>query len=81
VIEHAVYEGINVNVTLLFAVSAYESCAEAYMRGLERRHAQGLPLQDRCDSAARRLPGHDPDRGAGARPGVKVPGARPPRSA
>ncbi len=29
-------EGISVNVTLLFAVEAYEACANAYMEGLER---------------------------------------------
>jgi transaldolase / glucose-6-phosphate isomerase len=43
-IEQAIYEGINVNVTLLFAVEAYETVAEAYLRGLERRQAEGLPL-------------------------------------
>src|SRR5579859_5946211 len=43
-IEQAIYEGINVNVTLLFAVEAYERVAEAYIRGLERRHEDGLPL-------------------------------------
>ncbi len=43
-IEQAIYEGINVNVTLLFAVSAYAQIAEAYIRGLERRHAEGLAL-------------------------------------
>ncbi|HUJ34544.1 MAG TPA: bifunctional transaldolase/phosoglucose isomerase [Solirubrobacteraceae bacterium] len=43
-IEQAVYEGINVNVTLLFSVTAYEEVAEAYIRGLERRHAEGLHL-------------------------------------
>ncbi len=43
-IEQAIYEGINVNVTLLFAVRAYEAVAEAYIRGLERRQAEGLPL-------------------------------------
>jgi transaldolase/glucose-6-phosphate isomerase len=40
-IEKAIYEGINVNVTLLFAVSAYERVAEAYLRGLERRLEEG----------------------------------------
>jgi transaldolase/glucose-6-phosphate isomerase len=40
-IEQAIYEGINVNVTLLFSVAAYERVAEAYLRGLERRHAEG----------------------------------------
>jgi transaldolase len=43
-IEHAIYEGINVNVTLLFAVEAYEKVADAYLRGLERRQEEGLPL-------------------------------------
>jgi transaldolase len=36
--------GVNVNVTLLFAVSAYEATAEAYLQGLERRLEAGLPL-------------------------------------
>ncbi len=40
-IEEMIYEGRNINVTLLFAVEAYEQVAEAYIRGLERRHAEG----------------------------------------
>ncbi|MGN6868807.1 MAG: bifunctional transaldolase/phosoglucose isomerase [Solirubrobacteraceae bacterium] len=43
-IEQALYEGINVNVTLLFSVAAYEKVAEAYLRALERRQNEGLPL-------------------------------------
>jgi transaldolase/glucose-6-phosphate isomerase len=43
-IEQATYEGINVNVTLLFSVEAYATVAEAFIRGLERRHAEGLSL-------------------------------------
>ncbi|MFL5875768.1 MAG: bifunctional transaldolase/phosoglucose isomerase [Solirubrobacteraceae bacterium] len=43
-IEQAIYEGINVNVTLLFAVAAYDRVAEAYIRGLERRHEEGKSL-------------------------------------
>ena len=43
-IEQAIYEGINVNVTLLFSVAAYERVAEAYIRGLERRHEEGKAL-------------------------------------
>ena len=43
-IEQLIYEGININVTLLFAVSAYEKVAEAYLRGLERRQEEGKPL-------------------------------------
>jgi transaldolase/glucose-6-phosphate isomerase len=46
-IEQAIYEGINVNVTLLFAVEAYEQVAEAYVRGLERRHAEGKSVDIR----------------------------------
>lgn len=34
-VETLISEGVNVNVTLLFAVEAYVSVAEAYVRGLE----------------------------------------------
>jgi transaldolase len=40
-IEEMLYEGMNINITLLFAVDRYEAVAEAYMRALERRLAQG----------------------------------------
>jgi transaldolase/glucose-6-phosphate isomerase len=43
-IEQAISEGINVNVTLLFSVEAYTAIAEAFIRGLERRHAEGKEL-------------------------------------
>ena len=43
-IEEAIYAGINVNITLLFAVDAYTQVAEAYIRGMERRKAEGLSL-------------------------------------
>ncbi|MGZ8218316.1 transketolase [Methylomagnum sp.] len=43
-IEQLLFEGINVNITLLFAVDRYESVAEAYLRALERRQEEGLPL-------------------------------------
>ena len=46
-IEQAIYEGINVNVTLLFSVDAYATVAEAYVKGLERRHAEGKDLDVR----------------------------------
>jgi transaldolase len=46
-IEQAVFEGINVNVTLLFSVEAYATVAEAYIRGLERRQADGQSLDVR----------------------------------
>jgi transaldolase/glucose-6-phosphate isomerase len=40
-IEEMIYEGLNINVTLLFAVAAYERVAEAFIRGLERRQGDG----------------------------------------
>jgi len=43
-IEQAISEGINVNVTLLFGVEEYARVAEAYIAGLERRHADGGSL-------------------------------------
>src|SRR3954454_14527124 len=43
-IEQAIFEGINVNVTLLFSVEAYEKVAGAFILGLERRHQAGEPL-------------------------------------
>src|SRR3954452_17132218 len=43
-IEQATYEGINVNITLLFSVEAYAKVAEAYIRGLERRRDEGQSL-------------------------------------
>jgi transaldolase/glucose-6-phosphate isomerase len=43
-IEQALYEGLNVNITLLFAVSYYERVMEAFISAMERRHAEGKPL-------------------------------------
>ncbi len=43
-IERAIHEGININVTLLFAVEAYEQVHDAYLKGLERRQTEGKPL-------------------------------------
>jgi transaldolase / glucose-6-phosphate isomerase len=40
-IRQALEEGININITLLFAQSAYEKVAEAYIAGLEARAAKG----------------------------------------
>jgi transaldolase len=40
-IEQCIYEGININITLLFSLHAYEQTMEAYLRGLERRVAEG----------------------------------------
>ena len=43
-IEAAIHAGIPVNVTLLFSRTQYLAAAEAWIRGLERRLAEGLPL-------------------------------------
>ena len=40
-IEEMIYEGRNINVTLLFGVEEYAQVAEAYIRGLERRLEEG----------------------------------------
>ena len=43
-IRQAIADGINVNVTLLFAVATYRDVAEAYISGLEERAAAGWSL-------------------------------------
>ena len=43
-IETALYEGININITLLFAVSAHEQVMERFISAMERRHAEGSSL-------------------------------------
>ncbi|MEA2255244.1 MAG: transaldolase / glucose-6-phosphate isomerase [Solirubrobacteraceae bacterium] len=43
-IEEMIYEGRNINVTLLFGVEEYAAVAEAYIRGLERRLEEGRPV-------------------------------------
>jgi transaldolase len=50
-IETLLAEGINVNVTLLFAIDAYDAVAWAYVRALERRVAEGKPV-DKIASVA-----------------------------
>jgi transaldolase/glucose-6-phosphate isomerase len=45
-IEQMIYEGININVTLIFALEVYEKVAEAYVRGLEHRVKDSLPITD-----------------------------------
>src|SRR5205085_10827028 len=44
-------EGINVNITLLFAVGRYEEVLEAFIQALEERAKKGLPI-DRIASVA-----------------------------
>ena len=43
-IEQCIYEGININITLLFSLESYEETVQAYLRGLERRLAENKPV-------------------------------------
>jgi len=61
-IEEAVFAGVPINVTLLFSREQYLAAADAFMRGIERRVAAGLPPEigsvasvfiSRWDSAVR----------------------------
>lgn len=50
-VEQLLTDGINVNITLLFAVERYQEVAQVFLSALERRRAQGLPV-DRIASVA-----------------------------
>jgi transaldolase len=50
-IRATIAAGINVNVTLLFSVDAYEAAAQAYIDGINDRIAQNLPV-DKIASVA-----------------------------
>ena len=43
-IEESIYNGININVTLIFAVEFYEKTAQAFINGIKRRVAEGKPV-------------------------------------
>lgn len=43
-IEEMLFEGVNVNITLLFSVERYQAVAERYLRALERRLHDGRSL-------------------------------------
>lgn len=67
-VEATLYEGININSTLLFASKDYEAGARAYSRALARRVAEGQPVKhvasvasffpSRIAVLADQLPGH-----------------------
>jgi transaldolase len=44
-IEQSIFDGVPVNVTLLFSREHYIASAEAYVRGIERRIAAGRPAR------------------------------------
>lgn len=50
-IRQLIADGLNINVTLLFSLSAYQAVAQAYLDGLEARVAKGQPV-DRIASVA-----------------------------
>jgi transaldolase/glucose-6-phosphate isomerase len=64
-VEECLAAGVNINITLIFALSYYEQVMEAYVRGLERRADAGLDLRgvnsvasffvSRVDTAADKL--------------------------
>jgi transaldolase/glucose-6-phosphate isomerase len=64
-VEECLASGVNINITLIFALSYYEQVMEAYLRGLERRAEAGLDLRQvnsvasffvsRVDTAADKL--------------------------
>jgi transaldolase/glucose-6-phosphate isomerase len=43
-IEACIYAGVNINVTLIFSIEAYEAAAHAYVNGINRRVAEGKPV-------------------------------------
>jgi transaldolase len=44
-IEESIFDGVPINVTLLFSTEQYRAVADAYMRGIERRIAAGRSPQ------------------------------------
>ena len=51
-IRRLIAEGINVNVTLLFAIAAHDRVIEAYIAGLEDRLAAGQPIDTMASVAS-----------------------------
>src|SRR5947208_9302352 len=45
-IEESIFNGCNINITLIFSNDVYAQVMEAYLRGLERRVEKGLPIGD-----------------------------------
>ena len=45
-VRQLIAEGINVNITLLFAIAAHDRVIEAYMSGLEDRVSRGKPIDE-----------------------------------
>jgi len=43
-IAESIYRGVNINVTMIFSIENYEQVADAFITGLERRAAEGKPV-------------------------------------
>src|SRR5205823_2953855 len=43
-IEQMTYEGLNINITLLFKVEQYEKVIDRHIAAMQRRHAEGKSL-------------------------------------
>ena len=54
-IKQCLADGININITLLFAVERYKQVIEAFKSGLEQRVAAGLPVNTLHSVASRSL--------------------------
>jgi len=52
VVEELLYQGINVNITLLFGLEAYRETFHAYLRAQERRLEDNRPLAPVCSVAS-----------------------------
>ena len=66
-IEQMIYEGVNINVTLIFALEIYERVTEAYIRGLEHRsQGRSAGLGHRLSGQLLRQPGGHAGRQAAA---------------
>ncbi|MFN2597693.1 MAG: bifunctional transaldolase/phosoglucose isomerase [Pyrinomonadaceae bacterium] len=44
-IEESIYRGININITMIFSIENYVQVAESFIRGLERRAAEGKSVE------------------------------------
>ncbi|MCB0284769.1 MAG: bifunctional transaldolase/phosoglucose isomerase, partial [Calditrichaeota bacterium] len=44
-IEQCLYEGVNINITLLFSIESYEKVARAYISALEKRLSEGKDIK------------------------------------
>lgn len=51
-IEQMLYEGVNINITLLFSIDNYEAVTFAYLRALRRRLAEGKSIANTVSVAS-----------------------------